>query len=536
MAHGPASRRSMLAAACTGIGTGIAAGLGTALAPSAARAAVAEPATPADMAARIQAIIPAVEDQIAQGMAGFDVPGLAIGIVHQDRLVYARGFGVRSRKTRAPVGTGTVFQIGSTTKAFLAATLAMMVDRGHFKWDDRVVDLDPEFALSDPWVTREFRVFDLIAQRSGLPPYANDGLGLLGFDQAALIRSLRHVAPVSSFRSTFAYTNITHMLAGRIVARAAGAKDWNEVAQAELLTPLGMTRSSMTAAAIMAAPDHAEGHVWAPAGSFEVPFTQIFPYDFGGAGDINSTVEDMAHWLRLQLANGTLGGRTYVSAEGMAATRTPKVSMSQTQFYALGWVMRRSDNGTVIWHNGGTTTFGAFVGFLPDHGAGVVILSNATNVGLPDALGAMVTDKLLANPPVDYLGILLKRAKAQAAESAQTFAPPAAAVPPPPLGPLAGDFANPAIGQVTVSVDGKRLVMTLAETGARIAIAPWNGDVFTASLLAEGRFATIARNLGPDPLGFVQFQMGDDGRLGRLKLAMADGQAYLFERRQAGPG
>src|ERR1700724_992042 len=107
--------------------------------------------------------------------------------------------------------------------------MAIMVNRGKLRWDDRVVDLEPDFQLKDPWVTREFRVFDLLAQRSGLPAYANDALGLLGLDEGALIRSLRYVEPVTSFRSTFAYTNITHLVAGRIVAKAAGASDWNAV-------------------------------------------------------------------------------------------------------------------------------------------------------------------------------------------------------------------------------------------------------------------------------------------------------------------
>ncbi len=106
------------------------------------------------------------------------MPGLAIGIVVGDKLVYAKGFGVRSKSSSVPVDTRTIFQIGSTTKAFLATTLAIMVDRGKLRWDDRVVDLDPDFQLRDPWVTREFRVFDLLAQRSGLPPYVNDGLGM----------------------------------------------------------------------------------------------------------------------------------------------------------------------------------------------------------------------------------------------------------------------------------------------------------------------------------------------------------------------
>ena len=145
--------------------------------------------------------------------------------------MYAKGFGVRSKSGGQPVDSRTIFQIGSNAKAFLAATEAIMVDRGKLRWDDRVVDLDPEFQLKDPWVTREFRVFDLLAQRSGLPPLVNDTLAMLDFDDTALIRSLRDVEPVSSFRTTFAYTNITHLLASRIVAKAAGAADWNTVLQ-----------------------------------------------------------------------------------------------------------------------------------------------------------------------------------------------------------------------------------------------------------------------------------------------------------------
>ncbi len=129
-----------------------------------------EPAKP-DAAAenRTQALIPDVEAYIANGMSAFDVPGLAIGIVAGDKLVYAKGFGLRS-KGGEPVDTRRIFQIGSATKAFLAATMAIMVDRRKLRWDDRIVDLDPDFHLSDPWVTREFRVFDLLAQRSAFLP------------------------------------------------------------------------------------------------------------------------------------------------------------------------------------------------------------------------------------------------------------------------------------------------------------------------------------------------------------------------------
>src|SRR5215467_1266477 len=156
------------------------------------------------MADRVLAQIPELEAYIAGGMKAFDVPGLAIGIVAGDRLVYAKGFGVRSKSGGASVDTRTVFQIGSLTKAFLTTTMAIMVDRGKLKWDDRVIDLHPRFQLADPWVTREFRAFDLPAQRSGLPPYVNDVLGTLAYPEPAMIRSLRHVEPVASFRTTFA--------------------------------------------------------------------------------------------------------------------------------------------------------------------------------------------------------------------------------------------------------------------------------------------------------------------------------------------
>ena len=142
--------------------------LTTLILPGIARAA--EPSkTEAATEKQLHTLIPDIEPYVVSGMKVFDVPGLAIGNVAGDKLVYAKGFGVRSKTNGLLVDTRTVFQIGSTTKAFLAVTEAIMVDRGKLGWDDRVVDLDPEFQLKDRWVRREFRVFDLLAQRSSLP-------------------------------------------------------------------------------------------------------------------------------------------------------------------------------------------------------------------------------------------------------------------------------------------------------------------------------------------------------------------------------
>ena len=177
-----------------------------------------------------------------------------------------------------------------------------------------------------------------------------------------LIRSLRYIEPVSSFRTTFAYTNITHILAGRIVAKAQDAADWNALLQSEILDPLGMEDTTYSAAAIASAVNHVKGHRYTADGSIEVPFQQLAPYQVDGAGDMNSNIEDMAKWVSLQLAGGTTpNGRRIVSAENLAYTHMPKVAASATVSYALGWIVQQTPNGAVVWHNGGVAGFGAMV-------------------------------------------------------------------------------------------------------------------------------------------------------------------------------
>jgi CubicO group peptidase (beta-lactamase class C family) len=479
---------------------------------------------------QVHALVPSLEDYIEDNMKSFDVPGLAIGIVAGDELIYAKGFGVRS-KDGAPVDTQTIFQIGSTTKAFLSTTLAIAVDRGKLHWDDRVVDLDPDFQMYDPWVTREFRIFDLMAQRSGLPPSANDDLGLLGLDHTALVRSLRYVEPASSFRSTFAYTNITHILASRIVAGAEGTEDWNAVLQRDILDPLGMEETSYTAAAIAAAPNHAEGYRYSPEESVEVPFDPLFPYDFDGAGDINSNIEDLAKWVQLQLAGGTTAdGRRIVSAENLAFTRTPKVALDDQTLYALGWYVQQTPNGEILRHGGATFSFGAMVALQLDRKLGLIILTNQENVGMPVALGLWAMDRLLGNPTVDYGAIVLADAQSKYFDRVSRFTRPTDPQPSPPLSALAGNFANPAFGEAVLVPDGNTAALEIVASGAKLRLDPWNGAVYTATLVPEGIFAAAAANLGPLPRAFAQLQSDKDGKPSTLRITFADGQAYDFKR------
>jgi CubicO group peptidase (beta-lactamase class C family) len=291
-----------------------------------------------------------------------------------------------------------------------------------------------------------------------------------------------------------------------------------------------MQESSYTADAIEVAPNHASGYRWTPEGTIEVPFTQTFPYDYGGAGDINSTVEDVSRWVRLQLGNGTFEGRAVVSPENLAATRTPKVALSDKVSYALGWVIQQTQNGTIVWHNGGTSSFGAYIGLVPEWKVGVVVLTNEVNLGFPDAIGLWTLDRILGNPEVDHVADKLKAAKASFEAGARLYARPASPRPFPPLAPLVGNYANPSFGKAAVVQDDDRLVLEFQATGAKLRLDPWNGDVFTARLMPFGRFAAIAESLGPQPNGFVQFQIDKGASLNILRLSYEDGQAYDFTR------
>jgi CubicO group peptidase (beta-lactamase class C family) len=493
----------------------------------------AAPQPAPDLEERIRALVPDLEHQVTAGMAAFGVPGAAIGIIAGDRLVYSKGFGVK-RKGGGSVGLRTVFQIGSTTKAFLATLLAVAVDRGKLAWDDRVVDRDPSFALKDPYVTREFRIYDLLAQRSGLPPYANDALSGLGFNAARLMHSLRFVEPTTSFRSTFTYTNITHTFAGRIAAKALAAPDWPTLARREITGPLGMRDTSFSAEAIAASPDHAVGHRWTAAGPVAIPFDPSFPYLFGPAGDINSTVADCAHWLRLQIGNGVFAGRRFVSVENLRVTRTPKVALNDVTTYAMGWIISATPNGRAVWHNGGTSGFGAHIGFLPGRDVGVIVLTNLENKGFPDAIGLWVYDRLLGNPAIDHMHDALARAKAEETRQWELYKRPAAPRPPPDPASVIGDYASDELGPATLAAEGGGLALTVRETGARLELRPFDGAVFTAHLVPEGRFAPIVATMGDTPFGFADLAADLEGRLTRLRWTV-EGQAHVWTKRRTRP-
>ena len=180
-----------------------------------------------------------------------------------------------------------------------------------------------------------------------------------------------------------------------------------------------------------------------------------------------------------------------MSPENLAQTRTPKVALNDKVFYALGWVVQQTPKGNIIWHNGGTTSFGAYVGFAPETGVGVIILTNESNVGFPGAFGLWYLDRLLGNPSVDHVAKTLEAAKAKYEGVQKQFAKPNKPRPSPPLASLAGNFANGSFGKAVVRPEGDALTMELQATGAQFKLEPWDGDVFAVRVIPNGRFAAI---------------------------------------------
>jgi CubicO group peptidase (beta-lactamase class C family) len=510
------------------LGAPLLCGLALAGALTVSRAHAQEPSQ-----ASIEALLPELEKQVAAGMKAFSVPGVAVGIVHDDKLVYAKGFGLKAQGKPGPVAPETLFQVGSTTKAFLGVTLAQAVDAGRIGWNDPVIDHHPAFQLSDPWITRDFRVLDLAAQRSGLTPYVNDALALLGFDKETLIRSLRVAPQLGAFRSEFRYLNIPHVVGGEIVAKANGTPSWFASLKHSVLDPLGMAATTATAEAIEKAPDHATGHRLDSV-PVSMPFHPAFPYALGPAGALNSNVPDMAKWLRLQLGRGIFDGKVVVSEENLDVTWTPRVAMNERTAYAVGWVASATPRGRIIWHNGGTSGFGAHAGFLPDARTGIVILTNLENTGMPDSLAMWFYDRVLGNPTVDNiaLGAAASKAKREAAlKEAAGFVPGAL---PANAAALAGTYVSPILGDATVSLVNGNLQMKLETTEAIGLLTASRDDpfLFSATLAPVGDFAGPAAMSGGEAFTRLRFEPDNNGRITQMRWLSPE-LPHLFNRTPA---
>lgn len=459
--------------------------------------------------------------------AAWDIPGMAVTIVKDDRVVLARGYGVLEAGGVEPVGARTLFAIGSTTKAFTAAALGILVDEGRLAWDDRVATLLPGFALHDPHTTREITVRDLLAQRSGLP-MANL-MWLSGqHDQSELVRRIRHLEPVASFRSAFSYQNVLYSVAGMVIEAVAGTS-WDAFMTERLFRPLDMERTNASVDSLTGLEDVATPHAPIDGNPRPVPYRNID--HVGPAGSVNSTAADMARWLRLQLGGGALGGRRLLAGSMLAETRRPQIVMplegplaafypeARSVAYGMGWVVSDWRGRTLLDHGGGIDGMTSLVALVPEEGLGVSILTNLQLPAPPYWILYSILDRYSGADPTDWSGRFRRLAGQMAARPEAEHVP--GTRPSLPLDRYAGTYASAPLGEIVVEPRGGGLHLRYGGLGG--PLEPWHFDTFRVPWTDRAWFAAA----GP---GWVTFRLGRDGQVEGFQLEAVPGETWDFGR------
>lgn len=426
---------------------------------------------------------PGFDAYVQQVMREWQVPGLALAIVRDGRVVLAKGYGVRRVGREDPVDEQTLFQIGSSSKAFTATVAAILVDEGRLAWDDPVVKHLPWFQMSDPWVTRHLTVRDLLCHRAGLPTYGGDGLLLFGYDAGEIARRIRLLEPASSFRARWAYQNVMYTVAGQVAASAAG-RPWDELVAERIFRPLGMSSSRTRVAGLATAPNVAAPHLVRDGQPTPIAWRDI--YELGPAGSIVSNLAEMTRWLQFQLQDGAFEGTQVVSAKSLAETHAPQMLMpneGKILAYGLGWMIAERHGLKLVTHSGNIDGMSASVAMLPERRAGIVVLTNLHLTPAPDILTGRVLDALQGIPPDDWSTQFKKRAQAAEAKDADRERElngrrVRGAGPTLPLSRYTGTYENPLYGRVQLAEEGDRLTMATGPNGVRFTLVHWHYDVF----------------------------------------------------------
>jgi CubicO group peptidase (beta-lactamase class C family) len=461
-----------------------------------------------------------IDRTVARAMQSFNVPGMAIGIVQDGKLIYAKGYGVRELGKAAPVDIDTLFQIGSNTKAFTAAALAILVDEHKVHWDDKVIDYVPEFRLYDPYVTRELTLRDLLSHRSGLGTGAGDLMFYpnTDFSRAEMIRGLRYLKPVSSFRSQYAYDNLLYMVAGQIVATVAG-EPWEEFVKQRILQPLRMNGCVTSYRQIPAGSNTVTPHVIA-----EGKLTTIKPIEFTAispAGAISCNVSGMAKWLQTQLNAGkSSDGAQIFTADRGEEMWTPNTvmalnpvlsSLTHAHFeaYGLGWELQDEFGYKRVSHTGGVPGTVTWVTMVPELHLGIVVLTNQQDGAAMEAVGNQILDAYVGAPKRDWIAIGLsydesRTREANAVEAEVTKVLNIGGAPPPlPLTAYAGHYRDPWRGDADIRLEAGKLVLKFSRTEElEGTLSPFKGNVFIVrwnnrSLNADA-YVRFSQGFGPE--------------------------------------
>ncbi len=428
-----------------------------------------------------------------RGMADWGIPGMAVAVVQGDEVVYTRGFGYTRLGSGERVDEHTVFAMASLTKAMTAAALGILVDEGKLHWDDRVRDHLPWFRLSDPWVTEEVRIRDLLSHQVGIGRLTGNRLRFMpGRDPQTIMSFVRHMPFEASFRSAYVYSNIMYMVAGQVLEAVSGVP-WDQFMAERLFTPMGMTRTG-TSISQLAGMDNVSWPHQEIDGEVQVIQRRCFD-NVGPAASVNASVHDMARWMILQLGEpGVYEGERIISRESLLETHQPQQVFrlddplgDQLTGYALGWGLRHYEGYRVSQHSGATDGMTSFLVLMPEKELGVLVVSNLFCNFRP-AVVRYILDAMIGIQRekdwhthffTEYLE-LREETLARRAELEGLRQPDRAHSLP--LSGYAGLFTHPVYDNAEVRIDqGGQLVLQLWDDPGMIAdLEHWHYDTFRA--------------------------------------------------------
>ena len=467
----------------------------------------------------------------ARTLKEFEVPGLAIAIVKDGKVILTKGYGVRRMGESAPVDEQTLFGIASNTKAFTAAALAILVDEGKISWDDPVTKHLPGFQMYDPYVTREMTVRDLLTHRSGLGLGAGDLMFFppTTFTREEIVSRLRYIKPATSFRSKYAYDNVLYLVAGQVVAAVSG-KSWDDFIKERIFKPLGMTASNTSVKDLRTGMNFVSPHQKVEGHLQPVPYMNID--NTAPAGAINSNVAEMAKWVITQIDEGAMndgqnGNRRLFSqrqSREMWSAQTPiavgipppQLSALKTNFsaYGLGWGLNDYRGHKVVSHSGGLAGMVSRVRIVPDLKLGIVVLTNQEAGGAMEAIAYHIIDHYMGAPATDWIASFrtlseLQMAQAREVEKRQSAARDAESKPSLPLSKYCGRYNDAWYGEATIALESGKLVLRFGHTPGLVGdLEHWQFDTF----IARWR----DRSLNAD--SFVSFALKPDGAIDQMKM------------------
>jgi CubicO group peptidase (beta-lactamase class C family) len=446
-----------------------------------------------------------IDGYVTRALSDWKIPGVAVCMVKDGKVVFMKGYGVRELGTTDKVDENTLFMIGSNTKAFTATIAAILDSEKKITLDDKVQKWLPDFKLHDPWVAKEANVRDLLCHRLGFETFQGD---FMFFDsdltKDEVIVKFGKIKPLYSFRGRWGYTNAAFGVAGEVIHKAT-QKTWAENIREKIFLPLGMTRSLATSGEIHSATNKASAHTVDNGILKKVAYGKID--NIAPAGAISSSVSDMSKWVMMQLDSGKMNGKQLIPAEALAETWTPhsilgnggaRFNTAHFGLYGLGWFIEEYNGKKIVAHTGGVNGFVTSVAMVPEEKLAIIVLTNTDANNFFEGLRMEIMDAWMGLPYRNYSRIMLdeqnsyfrNRDNQMKLKRDTINAKPKTALA---LSAYAGKYKHDIYGNMTIAVEKNELIMRfehhknrfskLEALGENRFLSTWNDPLYGVRVL-----------------------------------------------------